>query len=242
MFRRIVLIAGSVLTDWSKRAIRETYSNSTNFCDENIYRYMRQCSLDDESAQERVWLERLFFSKRRDVLQLQRATINDRHMRDFRNALDNLIPFVGLWSDLMIGTFHRLLTLRCLEELTSYLKLTRVTWQHILSNSSLYSFLDAKTVTSLQDRCLFYSSEDLILVETQLLRREIFSCVRFDDHRISILRRLSELKYLISIIHTFLEDTKYIEPCAKIMKSLLSHDFKDSIHQEFVQQHDERRV
>lgn len=156
-------------------------------------------------------------------------------MRDFRNALDNLISFVGLWSNLMIETFHRLLTLRCSEELTSYLEFTRVTWQHILSNSSLYPFLDAKTIISFQDRCLFYFSKNLILIEIQLLRREIFSCVRFDDYRISILRRLSELKYLISIIHTFLKDIKYIESCAKIMKSLLSYDFKDFIHQEFVQ-------
>ena len=36
-------------------------------------------------------------------------------MTKFKKSLNNLIPFIGLWAALQIGTFHRILTLRCPE-------------------------------------------------------------------------------------------------------------------------------
>lgn len=115
----------------------------------------------------------------------------------------------------MIGTFHRLLPLRCPEELTQYLKRVKATWDFILGNDQgLRPQLDSCTVQRLEGRCPYYSAEDLALTEKCSNRREIFSSSCFDAQRGQLLQRLRSIKYLIPSIHTFLEDTKYLELCA----------------------------
>ena len=37
------------------------------------------------------------------------------YMRDFKRALDSLLPFIGLWAVMEISTLHRILSLRCPE-------------------------------------------------------------------------------------------------------------------------------
>lgn len=159
-------------------------------------------------------------------------------MKDFRDVLDSLLPFVGLWSALKIGTFHRLLTLRCPEEMTHYLVRVRETWYHILGGRlSIFSYLDSHTVMVVQGKNAYFSLEDSHLIEQSLLQREIFSSDIFDDERSTILLRLQSIKHIIPSIHTFLEDTKYLEPCAKIMKSILPLHFKGSVSEGFTHQH-----
>ena len=38
--------------------------------------------------------------------------------------------------------------------------------------------------------------------------------------RLSILDKINQIDYLIPSLHTFLEDTKWLEPCAKILQQL----------------------
>lgn len=66
-----------------------------------------------------------------------------------------------------------------------------------------------------------------------MLQREVFSFDVFENQRPSILARLKSIKYIIPSLHTFLEDTKYLESCAKIMKSILPINFKDFIREAF---------
>jgi len=60
-------------------------------------------------------MARLSESKRRDINQLQRMRDKSAEMFKLNEAFDKLLPYIGLWSALQIGTFHRLLTLRCPE-------------------------------------------------------------------------------------------------------------------------------
>lgn len=227
-----------VLDEHTRRTIREAYSNTSNFCDGDIYRHARQCNLAGDVAREHLWLARLSESKRRDVLQLQRLAEKDERMKKFRDVLDSLLPFVGLWSALKIGTFHRLLTLRCPEEMTHYLVRVRESWRGILGGQvSIFPYLDSHTVTVVQGKNTFLSSEDSHLIEQLLLQREIFSSDVFDNERPTILLRLQSIKHIIPSLHTFLEDTKYLEPCAKIMKSILPPGFKGSVSDGFTHQH-----
>ena len=53
----------------------------------------------------------------------------------------------------------------------------------------------------------------------------------------SILARVQTIDYTIPSIHTFLEDTKMLEPCAKIMKKSLPSACRTSILQEFGRLH-----
>lgn len=60
-------------------------------------------------------MARLSESKRRDVIQLQKMALQSIEMSSLCEAFDRLLPYIGLWSALQLGTFHRLLTLRCPE-------------------------------------------------------------------------------------------------------------------------------
>jgi hypothetical protein len=49
--------------------------------------------------------------------------------------------------------------------------------------------------------------------------------------------RLETIGHMIPSLHTFLEDTKYLEPCAKIVKSLLPTKFKGTIYEAYEKNH-----
>jgi len=52
-----------------------------------------------------------------------------------------------------------------------------------------------------------------------------------------IMVRLETIGHMIPSLHTFLEDTKYLEPCAKIVKSLLPTKFKGTIYEAYEKNH-----
>lgn len=110
--------SSSDLSEAGRRAVREEYSNALNFSDGDIFRHLRHCSLRNEQSGRAKWLFRLSESKRRDLRQLKRFAEEDKDMERFRNSLDDLIPYIGLWPALKLGIFHRLLSLRCSKELT----------------------------------------------------------------------------------------------------------------------------
>ena len=112
-----ILICTEDLGSHALRALREDYSNSKNFCDGDIYRNIRYHQRHCQEEAVGKWLARLSETKRRDLLQLQKMAVDCQQMSKFQDALDDLIPYSGLWSALQIGTFHRLLTLRCPEVL-----------------------------------------------------------------------------------------------------------------------------
>ena len=90
-------------------------ARSSNFFDGDIYCRIRLADLQGQREEKRKWLARLSKSKQRDVIQLEGRAQGpkDPEMRDFSKELDELIPFRGLWPAFQIGTFHRLLSLRC---------------------------------------------------------------------------------------------------------------------------------
>ena len=58
-----------------------------------------------------LWLTRFTPSKRKDLKRFQEK----EPFIAFREALDDLFDYAGLWQDFKLGTFHRLLTLHCQE-------------------------------------------------------------------------------------------------------------------------------
>lgn len=59
--------------------------------------------------------------------------------------------------------------------------------------------------------------------------RKIFPSVTDSELRSNILTQLLSTNHMIPSLYTFQEDTKYLEPCAKIIKCLLPHAFKGSV-------------
>lgn len=109
-------------------ALKEAYSNSRNFCDGDIFRNLRYCQLRNDEAGAGKWMARLSESKQTDVAQLQNMAKKTPEMAALQDALDALLPFVGLWSPVSIGVFHRLLTLRCPEVTTAHIMPTLLTF------------------------------------------------------------------------------------------------------------------
>jgi len=89
----------------------------------------------------------------------------------------------------------------------------------------------------IQGRSLLTSSEDYHFVENCMQDGILFPTVMDRQQRLGIFRRLSVIPYLIPSLYTFIEDTKHIEPSAKIMKRLLPPRFKGSVRQAFGRLH-----
>ncbi|KAL8939684.1 MAG: hypothetical protein Q9216_003224 [Gyalolechia sp. 2 TL-2023] len=152
--------------------IREEYSNARNFCDGDIFRYLRYGQIRQDDCEERRWLARLTECKRKDLKQLQRRA----ELKSVNDALDKLLPFVGLWPALRIGT----------------------------------NDIDAK------------------LVKEQMYKNNLFSKISDAVTRSQILQNLLETSSLIPSLSTFFEDTKWLEPVAKIIRKLLPTNCKRS--------------
>ncbi len=95
--------------------LRQEYSNAKNFYDGDIFRHLRQAHLAGNASAKARWLCKLSRAKIKDVNLLEKRASRDPQTQHLQNAFDDLLPFTGLWPALQIGTFHRLLSLRCPE-------------------------------------------------------------------------------------------------------------------------------
>ncbi|ERF68657.1 hypothetical protein EPUS_05718 [Endocarpon pusillum Z07020] len=212
-------------------AIQEEYSNSRQFCDGDIYRSLRHHQLNRNINEAGKWQARLSASKRKDVRQL-----HERYPH-LTEAFDSLLPVIGLWAAVEIGTFHRILTLRCPEvmcnmlpsnhchahihqEMVHYLHHVGRIWRQILSNEHL-AFVDPATVAFLETLAPKFSTQDSAAVRRAMHDRVIFPQISREITRGQILNRILETPERIPSLFTFFEDTKYLEPCAKALKFLL---------------------
>ena len=121
------------------QSIRNEYLNARSWFDGDVFRHLRRCHrLGDENGKMK-WLSRLSAAKQRDVQILEKR--KGSHDRAFADSLDDLIDFTGLWPALQIGTFHRLLSLRCPEVRAE------TNWSH--SADSVFLGDDALPISSL---------------------------------------------------------------------------------------------
>lgn len=109
------LLVEELLSPSTANYIRKNDLNSSRFCDGDIFRHLRFATLHSDLAERKKWLARLSITKRRDVLQLEKRANREHETALLLNALDSLLPLPGLWLALKLGTFHRLLSLRCPE-------------------------------------------------------------------------------------------------------------------------------
>jgi len=93
--------------------------------------------------------------------------------------------------------------------------------------------LDPGTVFYIQGRCPGLSYEDRASIQTRIVSGEIFPAVRGEKARSEIFRRLCSVKQVIMSTYTFLEDTKYLELGARILKKLFLEKCKGSLRQRF---------
>lgn len=96
-----------------------------------------------------------------------------------------------------------------------------------------FCLLDRVTLDSLQGLAPCHSDTDKKTILQLFADRLIFEdCA--GEERSKFQRNIFEIKGMIPTLHTFFEDIKYLEPCAKVMKGLLPTKSKRSIFQEFM--------
>ena len=116
-----------------------------------------------------------------------------------------------------------------------YLNQVRSTWNSITDEDDTVQIgIDISTVKLLEGRCPS-DPRDRAFIESQ--RHDIFPTIHDPHQREQIWRRIMSIDHLIPSLYTFLEDTKYLEVCAKVVKKLLPPRIKGTIHQAFSQLH-----
>lgn len=97
----------------ARRDLREHGDNSQKDCDGFIFSKIRHYQDQDDEEQVARWLTKWSGnpSKVRDFHQLQTSET----ARGLKLALDKNLCYGGLWKDFKMGTFHRILSMRCHE-------------------------------------------------------------------------------------------------------------------------------
>ena len=195
--------------------MQDEYSNAMNFCHGDIYRNVIAARREGDEALEGRWLGRLNPSLRKDL----GLFLKKEGYQELRSAFNSLLPFVGLWPSLKLGCLRRIFQLHQPEELAHYLMTVREIWSSILLyRNDLFACLDHETVQALQLRNPSRYKADLVCVKTRMESGIIFTRIKDESTRSAIATRLLAIDVCIPSIETFLEDTKWLEPCSAAVR------------------------
>ena len=117
------------------------------------------------------------------------------------------------------------------------------TWSTIVGADALFAQqLDPNTVSLLEGKSMSLSISDRAVTETSIRNGILFPRVQNSEQRKSLQTRIFSIEYRIPSLHLFLEDTKIMEPCSRILKELLPANFKGSIREAFQKRHNGHSV
>ncbi|KAK6336917.1 hypothetical protein TWF718_009705 [Orbilia javanica] len=199
--------------------LRDTFDNSQGFSDGEIFR--RILFFQDDVASAKKWWARLTKTKACDLKQLLK-------LHTTTEAFKQLLPYRGLWHCIKLGSFHRLLSIKCTEEILHYLKTIYGFWAAVLEGYDGEN-LDPVTVdkvNSLDPR----SISDRDTLEKLFRTEEIFTSFS-PSERENIWQRLSRYCDAIPSLGTFFDDLKLLEACMVCIKMLLPQNEKLTVRQ-----------
>ena len=113
-----MLTARTALSAEEVEDLRQEYSCGEGIEPGVVNRNLRRAALAGNVAAKKRWLSKLSWTKRRDVLSLEKRADKDPQWGHLQAAFDRLLPFPGLWPSFQVGTLHRILSLRCPEAST----------------------------------------------------------------------------------------------------------------------------
>lgn len=103
------------------------------------------------------------------------------------------------------------------------------------------SLIDYGTVRRLQLRNPWASRVDYDFVTESMEQETLFPFIKDPETRSRILTRVQSIQCIIPSLYTFFEDTKWLEPCAKILRKLTPTGCKKTIKQSLLAYHSGRR-
>ena len=119
--------------------------------------------------------------------------------------------------------------------MTRYLRLVHACWSEICGSSA--DSLDRETVSLLEGMAPSFSSHDEMVLKEYWSDGALFRSIGQVCERDRIWGAIMSLRCRIPSLRTFLEDTKYLEPCSKALRSLLPAKFKGSIEDAMARQY-----
>ncbi|KAI3322916.1 hypothetical protein HD806DRAFT_536094 [Xylariaceae sp. AK1471] len=190
----------------------EQFSHETSYSDGAIYRKIRYYMVKGEPDEAEVWLFRLSNCKRKSLNTLFKE-------KAVYQALDELLPYTGLWDGLQLGNMHKHLALHCPNPIISYFHNIRDAYNRIFRGAEQFkSLLDVDTVLFLQYKCPSASTDDRKLIEDAMRRRQIFILIPDGKLRSTILTNILSLQVVIPSITSFHHNMKYFSIGAKILQ------------------------
>ncbi|KAF2023971.1 hypothetical protein EK21DRAFT_79763, partial [Setomelanomma holmii] len=205
--------------------IIEAFAYEQRPSDGEIFRKIRLYHRQQDEESEKRWWSCLDKSKPKDLRQLLKRNM-------LVSAFDTLIDMPGLWSTVQIGALHRLLALKCDEEMVLYLNHIVDSWGAILQHESQtlpFTIVDSVTVHNIELLAPKHSSIDKELVESLMSRGVLFPSQSDPRVRQSLLNNICSFSGLIPSLRTFFEMLKYLEPTCEALRKLLDTRLKSTI-------------
>ena len=133
------------------------------------------------------------------------------------------------------GTHHQNFSHKLSQEMTTYVRGIHTTFVKITGGDArVLAHLDADTVSTVEGRCPKLFTEDRLLLDRT--KHRLF-CHLSETERKDAFDRICDIGQVIPSLHTFIEDTKLLEACAKVIKKLLPAACQTSVHQDLNQLH-----
>ncbi|ETN44455.1 uncharacterized protein HMPREF1541_10636 [Cyphellophora europaea CBS 101466] len=194
----------------------EEYSNEEKPSDGEIYRKIRQYEREGNICFKKRWKALLSKHGRRSLQQL-----SNHREGELAAAFDNLLDIPGLWAGMRISTLHKIMQMKCDEEVIHYLFHIKNIWDGLLRrDKAALQRVDEATVEALETRAPRCSRQDALLLEGQLLSGQIFTAFSRAE-REEIWHALQSIDCVIPSLYTFFEDVKYLHDCANCLKRLI---------------------
>ncbi|KAL3468695.1 hypothetical protein BJX99DRAFT_265928, partial [Aspergillus californicus] len=206
------------------RSLQEQFRNERQPPDGLIYQKLRlyEGALDqpaNRDAANKWWA----------ILQNNPATKKHKYLRaffrhgSFPQAFDALLPIPGLWAGMQIGVLHTLVSLRCDEEILSYLEYIRHTFVTRIfgDDMELAAGAEATSVQMLQSRAPKVSNRDLHFLEKRMNDGTLFPSIQDGTKRNAVWNRLQTISVPIPTLQTFFSDLRYLAVARKVMRTLL---------------------
>ncbi|KAK1657636.1 hypothetical protein BDP55DRAFT_511288, partial [Colletotrichum godetiae] len=141
--------------------------------------------------------------------------------RGFHAAFQRLSRIPGMWPGLVVGTLHKLISLRCDEELLNYLHFIYDTWLQLAGgNESELEKIDWITVEAVQLRCPRFSASDERALRGVILKGDIFASFGHAERQ-AVFATLCSFDFPVPSLSTFFKDLGYLERCGNSMKHLV---------------------
>ncbi|RDK41736.1 hypothetical protein M752DRAFT_302313 [Aspergillus phoenicis ATCC 13157] len=146
------------------------------------------------------------------------------------NMLLQALRIPGLRPGFMAGNINRLLRMKCphCKEHAHYIQHILNVWTYIMSPQHVF-ILDAESVRLLQGRSPVWSTTDHDFIRRLLSVGVLFPGVTDPEGRALLARRLLSVATIIPSLRTFMEDTKYLLPCALALRRLIPDAPGDTI-------------